>query len=67
MLQPKRNGDCHLQCTAGEEAGLLSPGVAPFARKFIRERCHQPHSPAPSGAQGRMHTCSAEAGLVTYY
>lgn len=34
MLQRKRNGHCYLPCTAGEEAGLLPPGVAPFARTF---------------------------------
>lgn len=34
MLQPKRNGDCYLQCTAGEEAGLLPPGVAPLLKSL---------------------------------
>lgn len=54
MLQSKRNGDCYLQCTTGEEAGLLPPGVAPFAKMFTWKRSCGPRSPTPSGAWGRM-------------
>lgn len=67
MLQAKRNGVYYLQHTAREEAEWSPQEVAPFLKNSNRKDVAGLISPAPSGAWERIHTCSAEAILITYY